>query len=538
MSSSGRSVRVHRGVITLICIAILTACSPPPTPDSTSTIKPTVTPAPTETALATASPTPVLTGTPTPTPEPTPYPPLVWEADLSPVLLGIYNTEWSPTSNELLIDTCLDLTISKSEILRADPPDFTPIVINNQDVDCVERPGATWVPDGTHIIFSGTGPEGCFVGYTSIWMMDKDGNNPYPIQPDRNTGLWIEFIEWMDSENLVYQSYEGGGHRALHVLDVSSGTLKLKATMHGIFHHTAGSYISGTYWAPSNIPVVVSMTPDYENTGFFPFDSEYIHLPPRTGPEGYFFNDAHVEGWRGNRLQLLFQSIYHSYEDDIYSRTARLILWDVESMSSTLLVEGGIDARFSPDGNILAYLTLGPPWLDEDNRPLTLNDDPIPLDESQYLNLLDMLTDRIIHSIPVADYQFVSDYYEKPEYIDYRLQISFSPDNRYLTYFSLDDDAHTVLNILDLGTLDLVYSGAADTFLPEWSPTGSRLIYRDQQMNLALLDMNTLSLRPLTLSGAQRVNSIDWSFDGQHISLLLRERPLEPPYTVILTLPD
>ncbi len=495
-------------------------------------------PAPTETAVSTILPTPVLTATPTPTPEPTPYPPLIWADDLSPINLGTYLTEWSPTSNELLLDNCLSRSSTK-EILRADPPDFIPTAINSQDVACtLVNDVAIWTPDGAQIIFSGMGPDGNAPHLVSVWIMEKDSSNPRAIEPEGYRGKYLELLGWIAPDTLAYEKYTGGGSNVCTLLNINSGQIVGSAFVPGGFFDLTPGYLAGTFFVmPREFVIAMYLKPDPERNPSYMYQEgrDYVNKLPMDifGDSSFYY--AFFRGWRSSNPEMLVRYINQEGEGDAYRQITRLALWDLESDSVSILADGGVDGQFSPDGSLFAYLTLGSPWLDENNRPLTDKYEPISLDGQYHLNLLDMTTGVVSYSVPIFEGQIV--YEDGHEGNPSWSGPSFSPDGQYLVYFSPADEGKAVLNVLDLASLQVVYSIPADAFFAIWSPDSSRFIYRDRQMNLVLLEMDTFSVTPLTLSGAQRIHFIDWSFDGQYISMLLGEN-LSTRDAIILKMPE
>lgn len=517
MDAAARTLQC-RWVLLFICLTSLVSCT------TQSSVPPHTEAAPTMVLASpthTEEPTAVSVPTATAVPFPSPSAPLVWAETAKPIVLSNYSAQWSPTANELLLDTCPDMVAHKSAVYRAGAPDFEPVLLNEADVECsaVSR-GATWTPDGQSIIFSGRELQDSGPDITSVWLIGRDGSNPHPVRPDENTGLYVEFLGWMGESTLAYESYAGGGHRILRVLDVFTEARKAYVLMQGVFHDPTTDYVAGTYWAPNPVPVAVSLSPDYENAAHFVLGgAEYVRFTPLNTTRDEWFNNAEFEGWRGGTSQMLIQSVNHWVEDDFYRRVTRLKQWEVEADNTVVVAEGGVDGQFSPDGDMLTYLTLGPPWLDSEDKPLVDNYQPIPLDGTQYLNLLDMSAQVVTYSVPILEHQTLLGYRDRPDDILYELQVSFSPNSQYLTYFSPGDGTAAELNVLDLDSLQIVYSALADTQTPVWSPDSSRVVYYDHQMGLGVLRMSTLTFTPLVQSGSQRIVNIQWSYDGQYLSL-------------------
>jgi WD40 repeat protein len=452
-------------------------------------------------------------------------------------MLGEYTAQWSPVENVLIMDKCLPiLGSSPPAIYRADAPDFIPVLLNGADIKCQIHPISIWSPDGQQVFFTGSDPENGSPMISSVWAVGQDGSNPLAINPEENTGWSIEFQGWLDDHTLLYTIYAGGGNRTVRFLDTLSGEITVEVGIHGYFQEMNGNYLAGTFWAPNSIPIVISPSPEFGDLSSI-LGGEYTRLLPLNIFEGERFNDAHFEDWRHDTPQMLVRYIEHSYEGENYSRIVRLVLWDVEADSASIIAEGGVDGQFSPDGDVLAFLTFGPPWLNPDGTPIKRHYAPIPLDQPTYLNLLDMRSQIVEYSVPAVDEMIQAGIENDPADRLYKLLISFSPDGRYLAYFAPNDTSGATLNVLDLNTMQVVYTTPADTLRPVWSPGSDSMIFRDSQMRLNVLDRTTMTAAPIIESGGQRVQLIDWSFDGQYITLSLRESQQGHPYTAVLPRP-
>jgi hypothetical protein len=545
--------KIARVVYNLAMIGLIfsVGCAQRSSPESTSTATPTHEPDGTESAPppsappTTVKPTITPTATNTPVPTPTPYPPIVWAEGIEPVMLGEYTAQWSPMENVLLLDSCPDLASRDAAILRADAPDFAPILLNEIDVECDNSAGAVWSPDGQHIVFSGRilEDQSSSLLRAALWMMEKDGSNPHAVNPEENTpSRWITFLGWMGNGALVYTIPAGLGANEARIVDVSSEEMLAKVLILGGFNRLNSQYLAATYANPYSFVIVISSSPDFGNSPLDSFvieSADYVRANPSVSisPEEEWFDGSLFINWRGDTSQMLVQYIEHSYEGENYSRIVRLVLWDVEEDSASILAEGGVDGQFSPDGDVLAFLTFGLPWLNPDGTPIERHYAPIPLDQPTYLNLLDMRSQIVVYSAPAIDEVIQRGIEDDPAYRSYKLLISFSPDGRYLAYFAPNNTPGATLNVLDLNTMQVVYATPADTLRPVWSPDADSMIFRDSEMRLNVLDRATMTTAPIIESGGQRVQLIDWSFDGQYFTLSLRESQRGHPYTAVLPQP-
>ena len=111
---------------------------------------------------------------------------------------------------------------------------------------------------------------------------------------------------------------------------------------------------------------------------------------------------------------------------------------------------------FSPDNRFLAILTPGKVINNEKGQPVDVETD---LQNALYLNILDLQTLKVIHSVPTWD--------EKPL----------------------------------------------------WSPKSERVLFREPDGNWSLLEIASGETRPITLSGGEDFERAAWSHDGRYLAL-------------------
>lgn len=533
MAGGGEESRGRAGVsgvaLMVGVVMWMAACSAAPTPTgpATSTHEPSMTPPP-------PSPTPIPTATERPSP--TPYPALVRADGLEGLTaIGDYYGEWSPTANEFLLTDATDEDVS---ILIADAPDFAAAVINAEGAR-YPRVGlgaqvATWTPDGQRVVFSGPVADdpGGSTYNIDVWLMDKNGLNVHPVNPGETASRDLEFVGWMDDRTLVYESYTGGGSNHARVLDIYTGENLAEAWTHGYFHHPNTNYFVGTCWCPGDIAFVVSRRRQRaEHFGMFgPY---VVSSPPYDF--GFEYPEYAFQDWLRGTNKMFLQM----FSDDIHGReyapVSELLLWDLDAGTLSLLAPDGLNGRFSPDGRYLAYLTLGSPRLDAEDRPVSTRSEPkdplLPRD----LQLLDMQSGQVVLSLPVSDDERA---YKDGPFV-YRPHMAFSPDSRYLAFVTpgqvrLDADGWPVdvdsdveglayLNVLNLTSGAVNLSIASGAMAPDWSPISDRLVYSDPQGHLAVLNVEDGHSTPITRNGEERLIDLQWSFDGQYISLNFRE---------------
>jgi Tol biopolymer transport system component len=444
-----------------------------------------------------------------------------------------------------------DVAYESVTLLVADAPDFAAAVINAEDVR-YPRVGlfaqvATWTPDGQSVVFSGIPADdsGVFI-YSDVWLMDKNGLNPYPVNPGETASRDLEFVGWMDDQTLVYESYHGGGSRSVRVLDIYTGENLAEAGTNGYFHHPTANYFVGTNSWSGGYTLVVSRwrQPTEHSVTFRPY---VIYGPPYEF--GVEYPASEFQDWLPGTNKMLLQMFSYDIHGREYAPVSELLLWDLDAGTLSLLAPDGLNGRFSPDGRYLAYLTLGSPRLDAEGRPVSTRSEPKDPLLPRHLQLLDMQSGQVVLSLSISDDERA---YKDGPFV-YRPHIAFSPDSRYLAFVTpgqvrLDADGWPVgvdsdvegqayLNVLDLasGEVNLLAPGGATT--PDWSPTSDKLVYSDPQGHLAFLNVEDGHSTPITQSGEERLLDLQWSFDGQYISLNFREDEIWRSQLFVLRVP-
>ncbi len=224
-----------------------------------------------------------------------------------------------------------------------------------------------------------------------------------------------------------------------------------------------------------------------------------------------------------------------NYDDSIVlcGLPTQLYWWDVDQNELQPWLSFGVGATISPDGRVVSVLTRGPVQLDANQIPVG---ELLPPDDNPLIRHF-VLVDRtsgqtLLPAIPIGTEV------EERGFFCSQCQI-FSPDGRYLAFFTeyplaLDNDGkptgHFVpltapqphLHILDTTTGQILFSYAGNRGwpYPAWSPDGMELAFADAQENIQVYNVATGSLTPLTQANANAVISLQWSFDGQYLTIL------------------
>lgn len=446
-------------------------------PSATATPPPSITPTATillETAISTSTPTP----TPTYLPSPTPLPPLVWSEGLNIAAhvegFSGSTVNWSPNRNEFVATTCWNLGMG-AEIFRFADPTFEQIDITPLGFSCEPIDDIVWTPDGEKILHTDTFPEdhpnhpGNY-GYdnSAIWIMNRDGSEYQPINFDEAYGRYLVFSDWLDSETLVYKYYCGGGYDCVVTLKVETGQ-RLSTT---VVHIGDGFQAGKEYVATNN-----GMNFDSNTTAVSIMD-KVIHSEPSL--EEVKYTICLSTNCFGHPLPCILSPCIDEnsrFEDWLPGTNQMLVVtWPAEEF---LLLPGIFDDRINPE--VITQLQL---W-DIDAEELTL------------------IVENAIFG-------------------------RFSPDGRFLAYQTLlpipqfhimDFETRQVIHIFPNSEPTLEPRIAASNAPYLWSPDSAKLVFRDSRGNLTILTVADGWLTPLSLSGGERLQNPQWSYDGRFLSV-------------------
>jgi hypothetical protein len=209
-----------------------------------------------------------------------------------------------------------------------------------------------------------------------------------------------------------------------------------------------------------------------------------------------------------------------------------LMLWDIDAKVVQALVYSALDGRFSPDGRVLAFVTLGSVPLYPDGTPSFDLGFQVPMSQTTYLQLMDANSRLVLFSLPVVTMfdrtsRYVIDVYDTP--------LAFSADSRYLAFLTpgllvndqigklvvlpVSPDNDPYLSLLDLYTFQPLLStpiGATRDFY--FSPDNDQLVFRGKGGNWYLLSLSNSQVQALTVAGGERLSWNGWSFDGDYFS--------------------
>ena len=489
----------------LLATAVLAACTtndPTPQaplaevvtverPSDTATPPPSSTPTATMALVETAVPT--STTSPTPFPTPTPAPPLVWSEGINFVAqvegFNGSTVTWSPTRSEFVATTCWNFDL-EAAIYHFVGPSFEQIDITPLGFSCELPDDVAWTFDGEKILHSDTFPEdhpnhpsNYNYDNSAIWIMNRDGSEYRPLNFDEAYGRYLVFSDSLDSETLVYKYYCGGGYDCVVKLNVKTGQ-RLSTT---VVHIGDGFQAGKDYVAANN-----GMNFDF-NTTAVSIMNEIIHSDPIWAEAEYMLC---LSAKCGVLPCILSPCIDESsrFEDWLPGTNQMLVVtWPAEEF---LLLTRNFDDRINPEVNTQLQL-----W-DIDAEELTL------------------IVDNAIFG-------------------------RFSPDGRFLAYQTLLPISQ--FHIMDFESRQVIHTvpNAEPTLEPRiaasntpylWSPDSTKIIFRDSQGNLTVLTVANGSLTPLSVSGGERLQNPQWSYDGRYLSVSVQTGTSSE--TAVLTFAD
>jgi len=480
----------------------------------------------------TSTPTPSVTATPQISW--TPLPPVIWTDGIQPVAtlpnkVGAY---WSPTANEVIFDNCHLYLNQAKQVTLASAPDFLPQKITPDTYDCmlVGDFNMIWSPDGQQIVYSGPPPindDNLYFRAKDIWLMERDGSQARPINHGATTSRNLAFLGWMDKKTLVYKVHSGTGVIS-SIIDVTTGyhlaTLDMDARLHHFLPPNHQYMVGGNCLPICKVRAMPRTTQPALNR-WDVMKPDDIILLTATREIG-----AYPEDWRPNTNQLLIKIFDPQEEPD--SLTAQLALWDIETMTIAPLIPQAVKGVFSPDGRTLLYITLTIDPLSESAHPLDTDDDTPYTNYVPHIHLFDMTTQQDIFQAPIITN--IKDWYNPYIVFNNALLTTISPNSEYATFimatpFTLTEaysstrssnvEISPSLHIFNIKNKSLAYSTPTDLTAPLWSPTSDKLIYRDSQHNLVLLDVQQMITTSLTSQGGARISRPQWSFNGRYVTV-------------------
>lgn len=365
---------------------------------------------------------------------------------------------WSPTEDALVYvgpgreeDTPLTGALM---IMRFAPYIDTPQVLAPNVVG-----DPTWSPDGSRIAFVALRPADQL---GTIMVIDADGSNLLDLLPGdkarTDPGAGYKAIEgWWDEDQIVASTNCGAGCRRPMVLDLQRQTLEPLLS--------SGQEGSGYAWSPDRASVVVTgganpqigvISQNEEEVSWF---SGHGSLDTSLASFWTFFVD-----WSPDSSHLLFLR-----QPNDRSGPRELWVWNRETRVMSALLTNAIAARWSPQGDQIAFLALGQPQLASTGSfsgAVSDHDDSNALVVGLYQYLEGEVTTLFEVSGVDVDINFIEELTQSPVLV-------WSPDGEQLAYF--DAAGHAILfSKKEFSQYEIPIRG----YLPDevrWSSDGKKL---------------------------------------------------------------
>lgn len=399
-----------------------------------------------------------------------------------------FQVEWSPSRDEFVYLTWSEEHFS--QVIFAKVEDFQPVNFTPTEFHYVN---ILWHPSGESFSL-GAQPydtETFSWGFPHGWEFERTAFRL--IYVGRRSYDWA----WIDDELLVSQTSVGSGTNgiAIHNVKTEEGT---GTTFDGNVEGVSQNYV--ILYSPFDRTIAIlsqddNISPEYAHNEFgtaIRYLSCLRFLPCSS-------NEEITERLFNYTADIRFDTdevLVVTWKDEIIDPSdlisglvpANLQLWDIDNDTLTTVISDGIDGRYSPDGNYLAYLT--------------------PDIESPKLYLFNLTTETFIFSQNI--------FVEADEYnARFNSFINFSPNGRFLTFF----DPEQNLIIYDLENNLFLEPLAAVPITPIWSPDSSRFVYQEREIGLSIFNTRTETAYPLAVSGNRRLSEPQWSYDGTYLSV-------------------
>lgn len=492
------------------------SASATPQPSKTPTLVKTAT----ETAVLTKTPYPSSTSRPTDTQQPesptaTVILPLVWSEYYEQLanFERVSSVKWSPNQNELIYQTCEGRYINgfnfDGSIFKGSAPTFDTVNLAQDDFQfCKGAMDLTWSPNGNQIVFAGSLPDDTDLSmpsteFSEVWLMGTEGENPHPILPGKTIRRWLSFYKgWLHDDFLVYTGYAGGGHISFGFINIQTK----ENTAWAIVHLGSGEpnldYFAvddGATYESQISAAIISTVPQHPTVDNG-FNSPYLHHLSFDDESRKFNFYSRYQDWLPHSNEMLV--LTWGISKDLFNRNlvkdeavTSIQLWNVESDELEMLVPRATYGRFSPDGRFLLYLTPSPEY-------------PIA-------HLYDWQNEQMVLEQPVVAT------HDQGSFI--KFEMSFSPDGRYLSYFTPNADGATSLQLIDTATGQLTWQFTNPVTAISWSPMSDQFIIRDLGGNLTLFTVADDRSIPLTTAGGLFIYNPQWSYDGRYLSVSVQK---------------
>ena len=502
------------------------AGTPQPKATQTRSLPNTPIPSRTPTITSTASPTETMLPSPTETMA------VVWAAGRpQPVVLEQFRGQW--VTGEQKLTGNLLLAPDSGVIVQAKGPRFSlESVQTGAQVRMANlfttSPNGRWTVYGSVPLdeFQPDWPE-----YSTLTRLNNQDNRVDSLLTVEGRLHWLSFPGWMDDNTLSMADYAGAGFFRYSLLNVSSGTILSRVQAHGPAGRPSSLYlpIAEENGGPYRLFV---LTRSQQSELYMALSGPTQFA--RGFPPEYIAPDMHAlfKDWQPGTQRMLVQAFFYNRINQTTTHSL-LMLWDVESKVVDALVYSALDGRFSPSGQWLVFLSMGPAPLYPEGTPSFDLGFLVPSGQTPYLQMMDADSRVVRFSVPVVTMfdpsgRYVLNVYDTP--------LSFSPDSRYLAFLTpgmlvIDQTGKLVvlqatqesvpyLSVLDLYTLQPLLSTPAGGYRDFYfSPDSRWLAFQGRDSNWYVMRLATSYVQSLMMAGGDRLVWSGWSTDSEYFCL-------------------
>lgn len=271
------------------------------------------------------------------------------------------NLAWS-SDNTTLAYPC-----EEKALCLAQSPNFTPrLLTKTASVTLQPR----WSPDGQQIAFLYGRPYLTDNEHkiATIAIVRPDGSNLQDLLPGdlavTGTGGAVKTINgWLDNRLLTFMAHRGTEAEELYEVDVIAGTLTpLIAWEAGdLISHTVGAVGVNYHWSPDRSMIVVERGLPGRQPCLLLVDAATGQQVSQSPCPNQWF-----ESWDPDSRRFLYGQWSEPYGSSLRDSKPALYVWEMDTNAERLLLPGGWNAVWSPDGRTIAFMLAGNPIFDHD----------------------------------------------------------------------------------------------------------------------------------------------------------------------------
>jgi hypothetical protein len=505
------------------------------TPIAPGTVQPVVTLTAAFSSTPTPSHTPTLAYTPTvwetPMPSPTVTIAVVWGAGIpQPVILDQFWGQWLSREQKMVGNNLVGSDFG--EVSLVEGPRFAVETVQPGPQGALASafsasPNGRWVVYGA-VPLAEYDPD--WSEYSTLMRLNSQDGRIETLLAGEGRFRWLSFPGWLDGNTLAIADYTGDGFYRYWLVDVSNGSVITRAQARGPAWRPNSAYlpVAEENGGPYRL-FVLTRSPQAEPHLTISGANQFA----RGFPPDYVAPDMNVlfKDWLPGANRMLVQAFVYN-RTAFYTTHSMLMDWDVDTRVVQVLVYAALDGRYSPDGRLLTFVTLGSAPLYPDGTPSFDFGMQLPLVQQTYLQLMDVGSRVVLFSLPVVSTldrssRYVLNVYDTP--------LAFCPNGRYLAFLTpglllsdqtgklvvlpVNQESAPYLSVLDLYTFQPLLStpiGAIKDYY--FSPDSGHLAFLGKDGNWYVLRLTDGQVQALTLAGGERLHWNGWSYNGAYLS--------------------